>query len=906
MSTSEQDGIAVIGMAGRFPAADSVAELWANLLAGERAIRRFEEAELAAAGVPESLRRNPSYRPFGADLAGIDLFDADFFGIPAHEARLIDPQHRIFLETCWRALEDAGHDPGGFGGRIGVFGATGLSTYLLNVVAGQAELPEDGLSYPVLLGNDKDYLCTRAAYRLGLTGPAVTVQTACSSSLVAVHLAVESLLAFECDLALVGGVSVAVPQHTGYLHREGGIFSPDGQCRVFDAEAAGTVRGSGCGVVVLRRLADAVTGQDRVDAVIRGSAVNNDGRDKAGFTAPSAAGQTEVIRDALAVSGVPAEQIGYVEAHGTGTALGDPIEVRALTEALGTDPGRYLGSVKANLGHLDVAAGVTGLIKTVLVLREQRIPAQVGYTAPNAHIADQLAAYRIPTSSVRPEQPLRAAAVSSFGLGGTNAHVVLTAAAEPDRPAPPGGSYRVQLSARDRTALAVQIRDLHEHLARHEVRLDDLAFTLANGRAPFAAQAAWRVRSVAELRQALADHLAGQGDPATAATGDPDDFSVARRIPLPGHPLRGQRHWIDAAPAPTAAAGLAEQVRQRTATFLRTPELAPGDDLYEIGLDSMAAVELVTLLREDTGLPLTFESFDGLRTVEEVVAHLSELAAGAADTGHRHLLTELRPGTAPGHVFLVPPAGGSTTSYLDLSKHLGEERTLWALGHPVERAAEFATIRGLAALYTGLVREVQPQGPYTIVGYSFGGSVAFEMATELERAGERVDRLIMLDSHPPEAYLGGDTEDRDFLAAFGALLTELFPGTVLPATSASTVEEVLACCDDGTWSPAVRAELAKFFRIWRDNHRALKRWYPDHRLAADITQIRAEARENAEIMSTLDMGTVDKGLWAKHTEGRLHLLPTPGDHYSMIRNPDHAAVLGKVLDGALRDTPGAR
>ena len=444
MSEYEATGIAIVGMAGRFPGAASVDELWQNLLDGVRGIRRLGPEELRASGVPEDLANHPSYVPTAADVDGVELFDAEFFGIPGHEARLVDPQHRLFLESCWQALEDAGHAPRRFDGRIGVFGSTSISTYLAHVLANGEDLPADGISYPLLLGNDKDFLCTRVAHRLGLTGPAVTVQTACSSSLVAVHLAVQSLLTGECDIALAGGVSVAVPQRTGHLYREGGILSPDGHCRVFDAEANGTVRGSGCGVVVLRRLDDALLDRDRVTAVIRGTAVNNDGANKVGFTAPSVAGQVEVIREALAVSGLPAAEIGYVEAHGTGTSLGDPIELRALAAALSADGepplACHIGSVKANLGHLDAAAGVTGLIKAALILREQRIPGQVDYTAPNPRIVEHLDRFRIPDAPVARDGALRAAAVSSFGLGGTNAHAVL--AAPPARPFPGTGSGR--------------------------------------------------------------------------------------------------------------------------------------------------------------------------------------------------------------------------------------------------------------------------------------------------------------------------------------------------------------------------------------------------------------------------------------------------------------------------------
>lgn len=961
---TDETSVAVVGMAGRFPRAATVGDLWENLLKGERAIRTLDPDELRAAGVPQELIADPAYVPVTADLEDVDLFDADFFGIPGHEANLIDPQHRLFLETCWSALEDGAHLPGP-DTRIGVFGSTSLSTYLFSLLTDASRIPADGISYPLLLGNDKDFLTTRVAHRIGLTGPAVTVQTACSSSLVAVHLAVQSLLAGECDLALAGGVSVGVPQQAGYLHRSGGILSPDGHCRVFDAEAAGTVRGSGCGVVLLRRLEDARTGQDRIDAVIRGTAVNNDGSGKAAFTAPSPAGQTEVIREALHVSGVDAADIGYVEAHGTGTALGDPIELSALTAGLdladGTSGDCYLGSVKANLGHLDAAAGVTGLIKSVLVLRDQRVPVQADFRSPNPRLERHLDNYRVPLETVTPTEPLRAAAVSSFGLGGTNAHAVLTTGNQrEDRPAP-SGDYLLLLSARDASALRTLAERLRDHLARHPAtRIDDVALTLAQGRTAYPLRAALRTGSVEDLGKLLDELDAEQPtvapDAAAWAAGGPapksvGDLSHARRTALPGHPQNRRRHW--AVPEPTATEGdlgvteqaqagptparqampreeLATLARQTLGRMVDQPELGWDDDIYDFGLDSMGAVETVAALREATGLPLKFEEFDGLRTPAVVGEYLMRLdaeaavaasapppgktrptglaASGAAEAAaHRHLLSRIRPastsgpGTTPGNIFLVPPAGGTVIAYADLALHIPAGPALWAMGYPVEAARDYRAVRDLARLYTALVREEQPEGPYTLAGYSFGGSVAFEMAAVLEAQGETVERIVMLDSHPPEAYIGGTADDRAFLEVLPQLVGEILPEVEAAPSADGTPEGAEAFIErisDEEWSPAMKAELLKFFRIWQDNHQALKRWYPDRRVRTDIHVLVAQEQENQTIMSALDIRRERRELWSSHTEGRLEVSPVPGDHYSMIRDPANLPELGKAFGHA--------
>ncbi|HEX5871014.1 MAG TPA: polyketide synthase, partial [Longimicrobium sp.] len=389
--TNEPTGleIAVVGMAGRFPGAPGVDALWANLRAGVESIRHFTDEELAAAGVPEPLRTDPAYVPAGGALAEVDLFDAAFFGMTPREAQITDPQQRLFLEVAWEALEHAGYDAARVPGRVGVYAGTSMSSYYLNLLS-RPDVTAAAGGMAVNMGNDKDFLATRAAFKMGLEGPAVVVQTACSTSLVAVHLACQALLGGDCDMALVGGAAVTANQHSGYLYQKGNILSPDGRCRAFDARAGGTVGGSGVAVAALKRLEDALADGDTVHAVILASAINNDGSAKVGFTAPRVEGQAAAIRAAHAAADVDPATITYVEAHGTGTELGDPIEIEALTRAFraGTDRAGFcaIGSIKTNIGHLDVAAGIAGLIKTTLALRTGEIPPSLHFTRPNPQI----------------------------------------------------------------------------------------------------------------------------------------------------------------------------------------------------------------------------------------------------------------------------------------------------------------------------------------------------------------------------------------------------------------------------------------------------------------------------------------------------------------------------------------
>ncbi|HEU0078641.1 MAG TPA: beta-ketoacyl synthase N-terminal-like domain-containing protein, partial [Longimicrobiaceae bacterium] len=478
--------IAVVGMAGRFPGAPGVDALWANLRAGVESIRHFTDEELAAAGVPESLRAHPAYVPARGALAEVDRFDAAFFGFTPREAQVTDPQQRLFLEVAWEALEHAGYDAARVPGRVGVYAGTSMSSYYLNLLSRPDVVAAAG-EMAVHMGNAVDFLATRAAFKLGLEGPAVVVQTACSTSLVAVHLACQALLDGDCEMALVGGSAVTAHQHIGYLYQQGNILSPDGRCRAFDAQARGTVGGSGVAIAALKRLEDALADGDTVHAVILASAINNDGSAKIGFTAPRVEGQAAAIRAAHAAADVDPATITYVEAHGTGTELGDPIEIEALTQAFraGTDRTGFcaIGSIKTNIGHLDTAAGIAGLIKTTLALRTGEIPPSLHFTRPNPQIDFASSPFFVNATLAKWTPPAgvpRRAGVSSFGIGGTNAHVVMEQppAAAPS-PAPSRPRQLLVLSARTETALGAAARRLAAHLEQNpEQALADVAWTL--------------------------------------------------------------------------------------------------------------------------------------------------------------------------------------------------------------------------------------------------------------------------------------------------------------------------------------------------------------------------------------------------------------------------------------------
>ncbi|HYM85927.1 MAG TPA: beta-ketoacyl synthase N-terminal-like domain-containing protein, partial [Pseudoxanthomonas sp.] len=527
-TSQPEDPIAIVAMAGRFPGAQDVEEFWRNLCEGQDSISFFSPEEIDAS-VPEATRRNPDYVRARGVIDGVENFDAAFFGISPREAELMDPQQRIFMELAWECIERAGHVPDATPGPVGVFaGMYNASYYKRNVLAHPDLIDRVG-EFQVMLGNEKDYIATRVAHKLNLTGPAVSVHTACSTSLVAICQAVDSLRAGQCDMALAGGIAITCPVRSGYLYQDGAMFSRDGHTRSFDADAQGTVFSDGAAVLLLKRLSDAHADGNPVYAVIRGGAINNDGGNKASFTAPSSQGQAAVIALAHQNAGVDARSISYVETHGTATPVGDPIEMEGLTKAfrLTTDDIGFcrVGSVKSNVGHLLMAAGAAGTIKTALALSERRIPATAHFQSANPVIDFKTSPFLV-NAELHDWQSQdgvpRRAGVSSFGVGGTNAHLVMEEAPCAPESEPASGPQLLVLSARTPSALSVAVEQLAAHLETHDdAKLADVAWTLAAGRKAFPHRvsigADGIADAVAQLRSAETLAAAGRSAPAHAS-----------------------------------------------------------------------------------------------------------------------------------------------------------------------------------------------------------------------------------------------------------------------------------------------------------------------------------------------------------------------------------------------------
>ncbi len=516
ITTDEIEGdIAIIGMSGRFPGAKNIDEFWQNLKKGVESITFFSDQELIDSGIKPSVLTDTRYVKAKGILDNVAGFDAAFFGLSPKEAEITGPQQRLFLECAWEALENAAYDPQTYSGAIGIYGGMGgIDTYFSKNLSVNQTVIDSTDKFQLLIGNDKDFLCTRISYKLNLNGPSITVQTACSTALVAVVMACKSLLTYQCDMVLAGGAAISIPAKSGYLYREGMIFSPDGHCRAFDAKAQGTVLGNGVGIVVLKRLEEAIADGDHIYAILKGAAINNDGTLKVGYTAPSVEGQMQVIAEALAFAEIPAKTISYVETHGTGTPLGDPIEIAALTKVFRaeTDKTGYcaIGSVKTNIGHLDIAAGIAGLIKTVLALEHQLIPPSLHFDTPNPKLDLDNSPFYVNTqlSEWKTQGYPRRAGVSAFGIGGTNAHVVLEEAPKLKSKLQHPKSNRpwqlLILSARTDTALETATIQLVEHLKQQpNLNLADVAYTYQVGRRAFNHRRMLVCKTLAEAIKAL-------------------------------------------------------------------------------------------------------------------------------------------------------------------------------------------------------------------------------------------------------------------------------------------------------------------------------------------------------------------------------------------------------------------
>lgn len=670
MSRTIED-VAIIGIAGGFPQSRTLKEFWNHLCQGHELISFFSKDDLKEVGEE---KEDPSYIKAKGALDDVDLFDADLFGYSTREAECIDPQQRLFLQWGWEALEEAGYNPDSYEGLIGVFASASLSSYfylnLFPYLYGSNKRSQDEML--MVMGNEKDFLATRLSYKLNLKGPSRTVQTACSSSLVAIHDACQNLLNFECDIALAGGVSVTFPQKCGYLYSKEGINSPDGHCRTFDAQAAGTVMGNGGGIVVLKRLSEAIQDRDTIRAIIRGSAINNDGSSKIGYTAPSIEGQSQVIAAAQLVAQVEPETISYIECHGTATHLGDPIEMAALTAAFRsqTEEKRFcaIGSVKTNIGHLDAAAGVAGLIKTVLSLENGYIVPSLHFQTANPKIAFEETPFFVNNKLIPWEKRggVRRAGVSSFGIGGTNAHLIVEEAPQMGNYPSAKRNHLLPFSAQNQESLTNLLHSFSQFLEKTSFSLADIAYTLQVGRKQLSTRTYIICSSKEEACKLIQSQMLGHStDPELMGKVDRwmqgekiawDEYAEEkrRRVPLPTYCFKKERYFIypkpllTSTPSPTSISHALQRKNAYASpenklekllvnlleNSLRTQGVGVEDNFFELGGDSLLALEITDSLRRQLYIDITLQHLfnnPSVRSIsllikEEILKKIPELS----------------------------------------------------------------------------------------------------------------------------------------------------------------------------------------------------------------------------------------------------------------------------------------
>lgn len=835
------DDVAITGIALRAPGANDVNTFWQLTAEGASTFRSVSRTESERFGYTAAQIDDDAFVSVISALDDIDAFDNDAFDVSARDAALMDPQQRVFLECARMALDDAGIGEN-TSLTIGVFGSSSSSTYLTGPVRAAGLWDESDLNFSALLANDKDFLSTRASYALGLTGPSVVVQSACSSSLLAVHVARQALLRGECDAAIVGGVSISIPLLGGYLKRSGSIFSPSGSCRPFDRKADGTVKAHGAAAVVLMRSHEA--DPRHVYASVAGTAANNDGAGRVGFPAPGVSGQAAVIRSAMVAAGVTANDVRYIEAHGTGTLLGDPIEIRALRQAReGSNGSCYLGSAKGNIGHLDAAAGIMGLIRGALVLERGIIPPLAGFSEANPLLETG-------ENILLPAEPVDApwlthTGVSSFGMGGSNVHAIL----------------RRRPDARGRTASPPRRR-----LARTRHWVGSVGLSGAEGSL--------------------------EPDASTTVT--------ANQV------------------SPTSLGDLLSTVRK----ILQLPELTAEERLIDAGADSLALIDVTAALKERHGISLDVGTLERMGTVGEL--HRMRDTNGPSQTGHTpqeppaiHNARRSRPApdntvriTPPRErtMYLIHPAGGTTTCYAGIAPHTGADVGILGLAFPSDFLGQDITMRELAASYIAAITAIQPSGPYLIGGYSFGGNLAAEMALQWETAGQAVELLVMIDSHPPHAYTQGSCAEHAYVAAFPALLRTLLPDIRFAddVHMRENAQAILDAVEHPAWPLTVRQEFARFFEIWRENHGMLKRWTPDRSINCPVLIIEASEPEPAEVLDLLAIAPSTVHEWSRYLTSTPQIIGIDGDHYSIFQDPAALRRIGEILDRAATQRELAR
>ncbi|MBX3718722.1 MAG: hypothetical protein KF898_03630 [Parachlamydiales bacterium] len=919
MNTEQIQGVAVIGIAGRFPGAENITAFWKNICEGKEGISRFSNEELAGSNIPEWQAQASRYVRSRGILKDIEFFDSSFFGIPFIEAQLTDPQQRLFLECAFEALESAGYSSDSYPGSIGVYGGTSRSTYFLHHLLPNSSLMESMGDFLIRTGNEPDFLTTKTSYRLNLKGPSISIQTACSTSLSAICIACNHLLTYQCDIALAGGVSIYSPQQSGYSYQDGMIFSPDGHCRPFDSSAKGTVPSNGVGIVVLKRLEEAIADKDHIYAVIRGYGMNNDGGEKISYAAPSVSGQAAAIESAIAMADLDPATISYVEAHGTATFLGDPIEIEALNRAFRnyTDKKGFcaISSVKSHIGHCMEAAGVMGFINAVFALYEQKIPPLLHFNALNPHINLENSPFYINPKLKEWETITtpRRACVSSFGVGGTNAHLILEEAPNRREAPPSTGPHLLILSAKTPSALKNIAHSLAIHLTDNPtISLADVAYTLQVGRKTFE----YKRTIVCQSREeAIALLLESNGLTPFLTTsqekclneignswmkGDVIDWheiwthlngtDQPSRIPLPTYPFEKKRCWIDppqesekrksdltvndSINSDSSAEDTLLRIWQQ---FLGTEKIELDDDFFALGGDSLLGLQVISRIEEELGVTLKLHSLFQYRTISQLTAAINQQNLTNSS------LVSLREGSGY-PLFLIPGIEGSCLSLKPLADSMSYQGPIYGI-ELGELVCQKQKIEDIASVLVKEILEISPIGPYLLCGYSFGGILAYEIARQLEQMGHAPSFLGIIDAINPQHPLVPKNDPRELLI----FLIELIMAKKVSSSSNLSMPQLQKMLLEGMGMGHLSETFQrKISQLVQQNLKALMSYEPKPYYGNVLF---FEAIEQFFRMSNISLSTT----WNLAIHGKLTVFQIPG-HHSEVLKPSNIELLANQLD----------
>lgn len=778
--------IAIIGLSCRFPGANNANEFWSNIRHGTESIQTVNPDRLKTYGVNKLLSSHPNYINACAFLNNIDKFDNDLFKISDIEAAAMDPQHRLFLQEAYHALEDSGYSSEKYDGKIGIYAGSGPTQYYHELIKNNFfEKHPQSRQLLYYLGNEKDFLALRVAYALNLTGPAININLASATGLAVVVKACQSLINYEADIMLAGASSVILPNQFGYIHEPGNIFSADGHCRPFDKNSTGTVLGSGVGILVLKRLDKAIKDKDSIYAILKGYAINNDGNQKIGFTAPSIQGQADCVKEALRIANVNPKQIHYIEAHGTGTHLGDPIEITALTKGLNvTDPNTCaIGSVKANIGHAQSAAGMAGLIKMILSIKNKTIPPAINFREPNPRINFNDSPFYVNTTPINWVDDIRIGGVNALAMGGVNAHVIVANFdSEENRNAKFKYDYNIiPLSANSEKSLTAMqknlisyLSNLPENLLHDSGLLNSIAYTLQVGRNDLPIKKAYICNSPYSLLESLRNGLPNGSTPLDHIlndwlSGEPIKWKdlytdIPQISPLPKYPFLEKSHWLLESDKYLLSGKAVKQDVQTTVRSHSFEEIIeklsgiwvkslnlktfdPHNDFASLGGDSLLSLEIITEIEKEFGFTLSIDQFMKENSVINLSKLISNNSNSCQSKAALHKLNDYSPCNK--NLFIVHPGNGEIYFYKELSKRLSAKINLVGISNNIFNDIiddDVISIEKLATIYVGLIKELQPNGPYNLAGWSFGGVVAFEIARQLESNKEEVKGLLLLDS----------------------------------------------------------------------------------------------------------------------------------------------------------------